>query len=89
MVRRRFLAMDVVVEVDGWIVIKRYVEARVGLSVVPELYLTEWDRVSRSPFDHYFTDRRYGVLMRRDGRPSASVDRFIELFDPSFPSSSW
>ena len=87
-VRRHRLAMDVVVEVDGWNVIKRYVEAGVGLSVVPELCLTDRDRVWRIPFAHYFMDRPYGVLMRRDGPPSLSVDRFIELLDPSFRSSS-
>ena len=86
-VRHHGLTMDVAVEVDGWSVIKRYVEAGVGISVVPDLCLADRDRVWRIPFDRYFPDRRYGVLMRRDGVPSLAAARFVQLVDPDFPVS--
>ena len=80
--------IDVVLEVDGWNVIKRCVEAGVGISVVPDLCLNDRDRVWRIPFDRYFQDRRYGVLTRRDLVPSPTAERFIELLDPGFQPSS-
>ena len=86
-VRQHGLAIDVVLEVDGWSVIKRYVEAGVGISVVPNLCLTDRDRVWRIPFDRYFSDRRYGVLMRRDNVPSLAAERFIHLMDSHFRPS--
>ena len=87
-VRHHGLTMDVAVEVDGWSVIKRYVEAGIGISVVPDICLSDRDRVWRIPFDRYFPDRRYGVLMRRDGTPSLAAARFVQLVDPGFPVSS-
>ena len=69
-------------EVGGWTVIKRYVEAGVGLSIVPDLCLTERDRVWKIPVDRYFSDRRYGVLMRCDQVPSLAAERFVQLMDP-------
>ena len=80
--RQHGLAMDVVVEVDGWSMIKRYVEAGVGISVVPGLCLTDRDRVWRIPFDRYFPARKYGVIMRRDRTPSLAAERFVQLVDP-------
>ena len=85
-IRQYRLAVDAVMEVGGWSVVKRYVEAGVGLSIVPDLCLTERDRVWRIPFDRYFSDRRYGVLMRREPMPSLAAERFVQLADPSLRS---
>jgi len=85
-IRQHRLAIDAVMEVGGWSVVKRYVEAGVGLSIVPDLCLTERDRVWRAPFDRYFSDRRYGVLMRRDQAPSLAAERFVQLVDPGLRS---
>ena len=87
-IRQHRVAVDAVMEVGGWTVIKRYVEAGVGLSIVPGLCLTERDRVWRIPFDRYFSDRRYGVLMRRDEVPSLAAERFVQLLDPALRSGS-
>ena len=32
--------------------------------------------------DRYFSDRRYGVLARRDQVPSLAFERFVQLMDP-------
>ena len=85
LVRQHGLALNVVVEVDGWNVIKRYVEAGAGLSVVPDLCLTDRDRLWKIPFDHNLSVRRYGVLRRRGEISSLAAERFIQLMDPEFP----
>ena len=87
-IRQHRLAVNAVMEVGGWTVIKRYVEAGVGLSIVPGLCLTDRDRVWRIPFDRYFSDRRYGVLVRRGQVPSLAAERFLELLDPALRSGS-
>ena len=89
LIRQHRLVLDAVVEVSGWSAIKRFVEAGVGLSIVPDLCLTERDRVWQIPFDRYFSDRRYGVLMRRDQAPSLAAERFVQLMDPGFRSRSY
>ena len=81
-IRLHRLAVEVVMEVDGWSAIKRYVEAGVGISIVPGLCLTDRDRVWRIPMDRYFSDRRYGVLARRDQVPSLAFERFVQLMEP-------
>ena len=87
-IRQHRLAVDAVMEVGGWSVVKRYVEAGIGLSIVPDLCLTERDRVCRFPFDRYFADRRYGVFMRRDQVSSLAAERFVELMDPGLQAGS-
>lgn len=84
-VRQHRMAFKVVAEVHGWNVIKRFVEAGVGVSVVPDICLDDRARVWRFPFDRYFMDRRYGILTRREGVrvPSLAAERFIQLIDPS------
>ena len=79
------LTIDVVVEVEGWNLIKRYVEAGVGYSVVPDFCLTERDRVWRVPFDRYFSGPKYGLLMRPREVPSLASQRFVRLAVPDVP----
>ena len=87
-VRRHRLDIDVVLEVNGWSVIKRHVEAGLGVAIVPELCLTDRDRVWSIPFHRYLADRRYGVQMRRDNVPSLAAERFVQLMSPDFRPSS-
>ena len=77
--RMRGVASDYVVEVDGWGVIVNYVMAGVGVAVVPDLCLTEHDRVWRIPFDGVVPPRRYGAVTRRDGPISLAASRFLEI----------
>ena len=86
--RQLGVAIDVVLEVDGWSVIKRYVEAGIGIAIVPELCLSDRDRVWRIPFDRYFLNRQYGVLTRRERVPSPTAERFIELLSLGLETSS-
>ena len=75
-----------ILHVDGWDTIKYYVDAGVGIAVVPDVCLTERDRVWRIPASNLFPPRAYGVLTRRDGLLSLAADWFIRILDES-PSS--
>ena len=86
---------EVAAEVDGWNAVKRYVEAGVGICVVPEVCLTARDRVRRIPIDHLLPRMSFGMLVRRDR--DGALDRtglttaakhFIELLAPDSPAAA-
>ena len=79
MLRLRGVVPEVVVEVDGWGVITNYVAAGVGISIVPELSLTEHDRLWRISFDHAVPPRSYGAMTRRDEVLPLAVRRFLDV----------
>ena len=74
---------DTILEVEGWNVIKLYVEAGVGISVVPDICVYEEDRVWSIPASRYFPPRVYGVLTRRDKILSLAASWFIQIVDES------
>ena len=86
--RQQGIASDTVVAVDGWEVIKEYVEAGLGVAVVPDLCVTERDRVWRIPFKDYLPPRRYGAITRRDRLLPLAVRRFMRIIDPSLSNES-
>ena len=65
-----------VAHVDGWNAIKEYVEAGVGVSAVPDICVSNRDRVWTIPASRYFPARRYGVLTRRDEMLSLAASWF-------------
>ena len=83
--RQQGIAADIVVAVDGWEVIKEYVEAGLGIAVVPDLCVADRDRVSSIPFRDYLPPRRYGAITRRDRILPLAVRRFVKTMDPSLP----
>ena len=86
--RMHGIAPDVAVEVDGWGVITNYVAAGVGISFVPDLCLTEHDRLWKISFKDYFPMRRYGAVTRRDRLTTLSTRRFLRIMVPDLPESS-
>ena len=74
---------NTVLEVDGWNAIKIYVEAGVGVSAIPDICLSERDRVWSIPASRYFPPRVYGVLTRRDELLPLAASWFIQVVDPS------
>ena len=62
-----------VVEVDGWSEIKGYVEEGVGIAFVPQICVTEMDRVCRIPVAEYAAPLVYGMLSRRRTRRTAGA----------------
>ena len=82
------VAPDVAVEVDGWGVITNYVAAGVGISFVPDLCLTEHDRLWRISFAGAVPPRRYGAITRRDGLLTGAADRLLRVLVPSLTDAS-
>ena len=76
------VVLDVVVEVDGWGMITNYVAAGVGIAFVPELCLTEHDRLWRIPIKGIIPQRRYGAITRRDGLLTLAASRFLRIMVP-------
>ena len=76
-----------VVQVDGWNVIKEYVEAGVGVSAVPDICLSDRDRVWSIPASRYFPARLYGVLTRRDDMLSLAASWFQRVILESRPGA--
>ena len=86
--RKHGLVIDVAVEIGGWDTIKRYVEAGLGVAVVPDICLAEQDRIRKVPMSLTLQARRYGIFMRH-GRPlSLASRRFIRIMDPNFPEEA-
>ena len=77
--RQHGIAIDVVVEVDGWGAIVNYVARGVGVSIVPDLCLTEHERVWRTPVKELVPPRIYGAITRRDGLLTLAAKRLLHL----------
>ena len=84
--RQHRIPFRVDVEVDGWDAIKAYVEAGLGIAVVPELCLDDRDRLWRFPFDEHIPPRIYGAITRRDRILPKAVRQIIRIMDPTLPS---
>lgn len=56
---------EVVLEVGGWEVIKRYVELGFGISIVTSICLREEDRLVSRNMGAYFPRRTYGIVTRK------------------------
>ena len=79
--RQHGVAPNVVVDVDGWGTIKDYVEAGLGVAIVPALCLTEHDHVCRVPYEGTLPPRRYGRITRCERIVPLAVRRFIAVVD--------
>ena len=81
--RRLGIEINVAVEAHGWGTIKRYVEAGVGVSIVPDFCLVEQDRVSVIPLQKHFQGHGYWMYANTDwSRWSPAVERFIQFMTP-------
>ena len=80
--RQLKVEVNTVMEVHGWGVIKRYVEAGFGVSIVPSLCLSELDRLSVVPLDADFPPQSYGMFVRRDRHLTSSAQRFVQILLP-------
>jgi len=69
---------EVVLEVGGWEVIKRYVESGFGISIVTSICLREGDRLVSRNLSAYFPKRTYGVVTRRGRHLQPAAQAFLE-----------
>jgi DNA-binding transcriptional LysR family regulator len=77
--RKYHLTHRVVLEAGGWEVIKRYVEAGLGVSIVTGICLTGKESLVAIPFSRYFPKRTYGIVLRKGRLLSPAAARFIEM----------
>lgn len=70
---------DASVEIDSWSVIKLYVAAGLGISVVPDICVVPGDRVWSTPLDRFLPQRRYGAVTRNDPLLPLAARRFLEV----------
>lgn len=77
--------VNVAVEVGGWGVLKRYVEAGFGLSVVPSLVVSDTDRLSVAELEWDDPPRSFGVYARRDRHLTPAARRFLAVLLPDAP----
>ena len=76
------ITVDVAVEVGGWGMLKRHVEAGVGISVVPSLVVNDADRLAVVALDADFPAYSFGVFTVRDRMPTPAARRFLEVLAP-------
>ena len=88
LMRQHGQVANTVLEVDGWNAIKEYVEAGLGVSAIPDICLSERDRVWSIPASQYFPSRAYGLLTRRDDILSLAASWFIRVVDESRAGAS-
>lgn len=85
LIRQHGIPHRVDVEVDGWDAVKAYVAAGLGISVVPDLCLSDRDRVWRIPFGEHIPPRTYGAVTRRERFLPLAVREIIRIMDPAAP----
>ena len=77
--RQLGVEVNAAIEVGGWEVIKRYVEAGLGISVAPSICIHETDRLAVIPLREYFGTRSYGVYTRRGQVLTQPARRLLQL----------
>jgi DNA-binding transcriptional LysR family regulator len=76
--QQRRIPYEVVLEVGGWEVIKRYVEQGFGISIVTSICLREGDRLVARNMSEYFPKRTYGIVTRRGRHLPPPARAFLE-----------
>ncbi len=69
---------EVVLEVGGWEVIKRYVELGFGISIVTSICLRKDDHLVARNMSSYFPKRTYGIVRRRGRHLPPPARAFLE-----------
>ena len=85
--RRCGAHVNAIVEVGGWGVLKRYVEAGFGIAVVPSLCISETDRLSVIGIEEDAPAMSYGVFLPRERSLTPAASSLLRLLVPgAFPT---
>jgi DNA-binding transcriptional LysR family regulator len=80
------IPFNVVLEVGGWEVIKRYVELDFGISITTGICLRKEDLLVSRKMNKYFPKRSYGIVERKGRHLSLAARAFLEdMKDVSMP----
>ena len=74
---------QVSLEAGGWEVIKKYVAAGLGISIVSSICLTGNEKLASVSLERYFPARHYGLILRRGKFMTPASQRFFQMLDPS------
>jgi len=79
----------VALEAGGWEVVKKYVSLGMGVSIVSEVCISEADRETLAVVNlgEYFPARKYGVITKAVGSPSAPAQKFIEILSNEYSNN--
>lgn len=75
---------NVALEAGGWEVIKKYVEAGLGISIVTNICLQDSDNLATISVEQYFPARSYGIVIRRGKFIPVQAKQFIEMLASDF-----
>ena len=81
------LESSVVLELGACNIVKRHVEAGLGIAVLPSVCINEGDRVATIPLAQHFRRRSGGLVTRNDRPHSSAAQRLVELFEDRFAGS--
>ena len=73
------LTFTVILEAGGSEVIKKYVEAGIGISIVTDICLNGHEKLVPIPLNEYFPQRSYGLVLRKGRFLSPPAKRFEAL----------
>ena len=87
-VAREFgVELNIAVEARGWGVLKGFVEAGIGISVIPDFCVRERDPLSVIAMREYVGPRNFGFFARRGRRLPLAAERLIEIAQAQSPPS--
>ena len=81
------LESNVVLEFGACNIVKRHVEAGVGIAVLPSVCITDADRLAIIPLTQHFKTRTGGLFARNDRSLSSAAEQLVELLERRFAGS--
>ena len=78
------LESSVVLAFGACNIVKRHVEAGLGIAVLPSVCVTDGDRLATIPLAPHFTSRTGGLVTRNDRALSPAAERLVDLFEQQF-----
>ena len=78
-IREFNLEPNVAIEAGGWSTVKRYVEAGLGIAMIPSICVTAKDSLSVNFLRQHFKRASYGMYLRTDKSLSPIAERFVEF----------
>ena len=75
------LRSNVALQSGAWNITKRYVEAGVGVAVLPSVGVTDEDRLTAIPLEEHSGSRTGGLLVRKDRSLSRTAERFAAVLE--------
>ena len=80
--KRHDVKLNVLVEVGGWWIVKKFIQNGLGISALPSLCVGKGDRISLTPFIQPFPKLSYGLITHRDISLSAAARQLVQMMVP-------